>query len=140
LFFWLCLSLSLAAVSAQAQEFGAAFGTNSAIERYDSRRAPLVLPDRTSPFSDSVKLGRHWSASGPLVWPFKGRRVLDAPRRFLHLFNPFARRAAVEEGPAPRDLEPRAWTTVVGWNPSKSAFPDVTTHESTLGLFRLNRE
>jgi hypothetical protein len=41
----------------------------------------------------------------------------------------------------PRRIEPEtpAWSTRVGWSPGQSAFPEPTTHESRLVLFKTFR-
>jgi hypothetical protein len=39
-----------------------------------------------------------------------------------------------------KGLDPRAWTTVVGWHPGESAFPSAETHEGGLCLFWMDIE
>jgi len=135
------LFLVVSQILAQAQTLGAAgFATNGGPALYDSRQSLLLVPDNSASLSETIRLSRHVGMSGLLVSPFKTRKVLDVPRRFLRLINPFARGEAVEQGPSPRDLEPRAWTTIVGWSPGKSAFPDATTQESCMGLLRFGRD
>jgi len=72
-------------------------------------------------------------ASGPLVEPFKPHQASSTPKRLLQLVNPFA---PVEPQPAPqtrvKDMSTRAWSTVVGWNPGGSAFPNGVDHESQM--------
>jgi hypothetical protein len=77
---------------------------------------------------------KHVTVSGPLVQPFKAKRLREVPKRLWHLVNPFAPaepKPAYERTPA---LSTRAWSTTVGWSPGRSAFPDAVTHESTLSL------
>ena len=77
---------------------------------------------------------KHVTISGPLVQPFKAKRLREVPKRLWHLVNPFAPtepKPAYERTPV---LSTRAWSTTVGWNPGRSAFPDAVTHESTLSL------
>jgi hypothetical protein len=72
-------------------------------------------------------------ASGPLIEPFKPNQTSSTPKRLLQLVNPFA---PVEPQPAPqtrvKDMSTRAWSTVVGWNPGGSAFPNGVDHESQM--------
>lgn len=69
--------------------------------------------------------------SGPAVRPMKAKNVSDFSRRVLHLFSPFSDEkpnlppGAEVSGP----VSTRAWTTVVGWSPGQSAFPDESHHE-----------
>ena len=72
-------------------------------------------------------------ASGPLIEPFKPSQTSSTPKRLLQLVNPFA---PVEPQPAPetrvKGMSTRAWTSVVGWNPGGSAFPNGVDHESQM--------
>ena len=77
---------------------------------------------------------KHVTISGPLVQPFKAKRLREVPKRLWHLVNPLAPaepKPAYERTPT---LSTRAWSTTVGWSSGRSAFPDAVTHESTLGL------
>jgi hypothetical protein len=78
-------------------------------------------------------------ASGPLVEAFKPNQTSSTPKRLLNLVNPFA---PVEPQPAPetrtRGLSTRSWTTVAGWNPGGSAFPDGVTHEAQMSFVTVN--
>jgi hypothetical protein len=77
--------------------------------------------------------------SGPLVQTFKVKRISDASRRALQLINPFAPVEHVEPVERTSGLSTRAWATTVGLNPGRSAFPDATTHESTMTLISIGR-
>jgi hypothetical protein len=77
--------------------------------------------------------------SGPLVRPFKAKRVREAPRRLLNAINPFASRDADEEFKGAPRVSTRAWTTTVGWSPGASAFADPVTHESSMGVLSIGR-
>jgi hypothetical protein len=68
-----------------------------------------------------------------------GKRIVQAPRRFLHIINPFAPTEPKEGLENLRGLSPRAWTTTVGWHSGGPSFGDPVTHESSLGLFDLRR-
>jgi hypothetical protein len=100
---------------------------------YDTHAAPIVIPAPSPTPSDKIS-GKHLVLQGPLVQPFKAKSFWDAPRRLLHSINPFAKKEHVEEIENPRDLNPHAWTTMVGWSPGQSAFADPITHESVMGL------
>ena len=69
--------------------------------------------------------------SGPLVRPMKAKSASDLGRRVLHLVSPFSDESpnlppgAEVSGP----VNTRAWSTIVGWSPGRSAFPDDSSHE-----------
>jgi hypothetical protein len=76
-------------------------------------------------------------ASGPLIEPFKPNQTSSTPKRLLNLINPFA----PVEPPSPRQtsgLSTRSWTSVAGWNPGGSAFPNGVTHESQMTLISVS--
>jgi len=76
-------------------------------------------------------------ASGPLIEPFKPNQTSSTPKRLLNLINPFA----PVEPPSPRQtsgLSTRSWTSVAGWNPGGSAFPNGVTHESQMSLISVS--
>ena len=77
------------------------------------------------------------SVSGPLVHLFNGAKPGELPKRFLQLVNPFAPMEPSPTIPKVTNEHPRAWTAVVGWNPGVSAFPDPSTHVSTIDLFSI---
>jgi hypothetical protein len=83
-----------------------------------------------------LQLGKKWRARGPIVSLFKTRSVREVPKRLFSLINPFPKKGEGENGPTLQrysDLNPRAWSTVVGWHPTASAFPDPMTHEGNFG-------
>ena len=99
----------------------------------------LLTQDPAAANSD-LRLGKKLHLRGPLVSPFRGRKIADLPRRVLRLVNPFA--ATDQSGgqlQKTRDMNPRAWSSMVGINPGSSAFSDARTHESSLGLISLGR-
>lgn len=149
--------LVLAIGSALAQSPGA---TNAPVKpenlspgRAMTNAAPEVLTEaETSLFGgrslDLFTPGPAWevepaapAVSGPLIEPFITTRPLTVPRRLLELVNPFA---PVKPSPdtqhrgAVKGLSSRSWTSVVGWRPGRSEFPDETTHEpkSALIIFK----
>jgi hypothetical protein len=82
-------------------------------------------------------VGKRFEISGSLARPLKVKKIGEVPRALLQLLNPFAPAERKVELASTRGLSTRAWTTVVGWNPGESAFPDAMTHESSLALFTL---
>jgi hypothetical protein len=80
---------------------------------------------------------KHPQARGLLADLLRTRKPLDIPGRLGSLINPFAKSASTPEPELNRNMDSRAWTTIVGWKPSASAFADPITHESTLGLLSI---
>ncbi len=81
--------------------------------------------------------------SGPVASTLNSKSTGDFSRRLLRLFNPFSS--------APQNLPPgaevsgpvntRAWSTLVGWSPGRSAFPDPQHLEPPqLGLISVRTE
>jgi hypothetical protein len=132
--------LALAAGSALAREpdlEASATATNSAAVVDDSRLlAPLVEDVKRS---QDVIVGKKVEVGGPLVRPFKVRKIREVPRRLLQLFNLFAPLERKEELESTRGLSARAWSSVVGWNPGGSAFSDPMTHEASMGLISFSK-
>lgn len=93
--------------------------------------AALTQPD--------IVAGKKLQVSGPLVRPFKGKKIWNAPRGLLHLINPFARAEPRQKIERVGGLSSRPWTSTVGWSPGASAFPDAKTHEPTLNLISVSR-
>ena len=130
------------AATCPAQEKAAP--TNPQISSKDQaeevRPAPFPLevkPDRKS----DVTVGKKFRISGPLVALFKGKSIRQTPKRFLQLINPFQQRAeeAAPEWTGGSDLNPRAWSSLVGWRPGASAFPDPATHEGGITVVGFSR-
>jgi hypothetical protein len=67
--------------------------------------------------------------SGPVASPLKGRSVGDVSKRVLHLFSPFSPAEPNVPAGATGPANTRAWSTIVGWSPGRSAFPDEHFHE-----------
>ena len=130
--------LTLAAGQAFAQQpvrEASATATNSTALRDDARLSTPLLEDTKR--TEDVIVRKNVELSGPLVRPFKARKIGEVPKRLLHLINPFAPSERKEEWESTRGLNTRAWTSIVGWNPGGSAFSDAVTHESSMGLFSL---
>jgi hypothetical protein len=70
--------------------------------------------------------------SGPVATTLKAKSAGDFSRRVLRLFNPFSSQeqnlpSTVSTASGP--VSTRAWSTIVGWSPGQSAFPDEHYHE-----------
>lgn len=66
---------------------------------------------------------------GPVIQPLKAKTASGFASRVAAWFNPLSRAAPnVPVAPA-GPVNTRAWSTLVGWNPGRSAFPDGAWHE-----------
>ncbi|HZR19706.1 MAG TPA: hypothetical protein VFE51_20645 [Verrucomicrobiae bacterium] len=82
--------------------------------------------------------------SGPVATTLKAKSAGDFSKRVLNLFNPFSSQepnlpptVSTASGP----VNTRAWSTIVGWSPGQSAFPDEHYHEPPqLRLMSVNVE
>lgn len=88
--------------------------------------------------AEGFRIGKHFRIGGPLVAPLKAKKVWDFPLRLLRMLNPFAKSAASGQAADFGSVESRAWTTIVGWTPGQSPFPDDTHHESQLRLLSVS--
>jgi hypothetical protein len=134
---FLLLSFALGAATALAQQGtqGSAPDTKpaslSANEHLESQlqRNTAPVKQENVPVTPSLQVG------GPLVDSFKPKQPTSTPRRLLNLVNPLA---PVEPQPVPETrlggVSTRAWSSVVGWSPGGSAFPDPVTHEPHMTL------
>jgi len=113
-------------------------GTNSGALTPTLRFSSLTAEDMSKATSN-ISLGKELKMSGPLVQTFKVKRFSDVPRRALQLINPFAPVEHVEQVERTSGLSTRAWATTVGFHPGGSAFPDATTHGSTMTLIAIGR-
>ena len=113
----------------QASDAGSTIVTPNAARLMDS--ITRTDPQQTHSFSLFKK---HFKISGPLVYPFKGRNLLEAPKRFVHLLNPFAKSEHPPGEEASERVSTASWSSIAGWSPGRSAFSDAVTHESSLGL------
>jgi hypothetical protein len=133
--------LALSAVGVCAQQKGLVTpsqgGDSDTVQSNNKISALLAQePQVTSP---DLSLGKKLRASGQLVQVFKGEKVSEAPRRALQLVNPFAPIQRIEPLEKTRDLNPHAWSTMVGFRPGGSAFPDATTHEPSMTFVKVGR-
>jgi len=101
----------------------------------------LIEPRDTNSLDYFVSTTQIIHVSGPLIVPLKAKSASDFGHRVLHLFSPLA---SEEPAGQPAPLGPvntRAWSTVVGWSPGRSAFPDGASHEPPhLNLISVNVE
>jgi hypothetical protein len=103
----------------------------------------LRLTEPTDTNSIDYRISKHTKlrVSGPLIQPFKAKTSTDLTHRVAHFFSPFAKEQpswlTAPSGP----VNTRAWSTLVGWNPGRSAFPGETSHEPPhLDLISINVE
>lgn len=90
----------------------------------------LKEPKDTNTFDLQVSKTQIIHVSGPLVQPFKAKSGSGFVGRVAHWFNPFYK-GQPNVPPAPSGpMNTRAWSTIVGWNPGRSAFPDEKWHEA----------
>ena len=136
----LVLILALGASPVIAQQQGrelSAAATNSAALRNESRLlAPLIEDIKPS---QDVIVRKNVELSGPLIRPFKARKIGEIPKRLWQLLNPFAPSERKEELESTRGLSARAWSSTVGWHPGGSAFSDAVTHEPTMSLISMGK-
>ncbi len=132
------LAFGLTAVFGQDQQFqGSTWLTNYPGLRYESN-APSTSAEAS--VTSSSAQTKQVQVGGPLGSALKTRKVLDIPKRVLGLINPLAPTAPQPQPETPRTakISPNAWTTVVGWNPGGSAFPNPETHEPQMRLLTLS--
>jgi hypothetical protein len=90
----------------------------------------LIEPGDTNSV-DYVVSKTKFHLSGPVATTLKPKSAADFSRRVLRLFSPFSAGSqnlppgAAVSGP----VNTRAWSTLVGWSPGRSAFPDEAYHE-----------
>ena len=100
--------------------------------------ARLSLQEDMRLSQTDVIVGKDFQFRGPLVRPFKSKRIREVPRRLWHVINPFASVEPREEIERTRELSPRAWTSTVGWSTGRSSAPVEVTHEPTMGLVSIS--
>ena len=96
-----------------------------------------VTLDQLTPKADVVEKGQ-FRISGPLVRPFKAKKLREVPKRLFHVINPFARDEESDLKGTQR-VSTQAWATTVGWHPGSSAFADPVSHESSMSLISVSR-
>ena len=107
-----------------------------------STTPPFELKQAEQP--REINIGKKWRIGGPLVSIFKGGKIRQAPGRFFRAINPF--RHSSEESSTTseveferyQDISPRAWSTSVGWHPTRSGPPDPVNHEGGITLIDMS--
>jgi hypothetical protein len=134
--FWLCLLLGMPAAPLIAEPPRADSAILESPSKKTERDLSPYLVDKLDLKPDVIQK-KHFRLGGPLVRPFKGR-LREAPRRFLHVINPFAPSDAEAESGAPR-TSAQAWSTTVGWSTGPAGSDTAITHESKMGLVTLGK-
>lgn len=132
----LVLTLILALFAGQVLAQQVSIGrTNTPALSFDAATSPYVNPD-LQPKGSELRLGKDLHARGPLVHLFHTKKAGDVPKHFWQLINPFSRSASSEpEVVSSRDLNPRAWATVVGYHPGVSGYTySLTQPEGGAGI------
>ena len=131
--FWLSVVLWLAAIQVCKPQQNLETASQAANSTAVSAGVPEVAGETNAIVRKKI------TVSGPLVQPFKSKRLRDVPKRLWHLVSPLA---AAEPKPAYErtpGLSTRAWSTTVGWTPGRSAFQDEVTHEPTMSFISFSR-
>jgi hypothetical protein len=89
----------------------------------------LTEPADTNAFHYTVSKTIGFRVSGPLVQPLKAKSGAELSHRVFHLFSPFAKEQPSWQTAPTGPVNTRAWSTIAGWNPGGSAFPDEKAHE-----------
>ncbi len=134
--FWIYLALGVSAGSVMAAPPPLDTAVIDSPSKKTERDLTPYLADKLELKQDIIQK-KHFRISGPLVRPFTGR-LREAPRRFLHVINPFAPTEAEEQSGAPR-ASTQAWSTTVGWSTGPSGSDTAITHESKMGLVTVGK-
>ena len=120
-----------AALGQQIQVESSAPASNS----NSSQHAPVPAEKASLSRTQAVVPGGGLQASGPVAETLKAKKPREVGKRWQHWFNPLAPTAPkpAEDLTVP-GVSPRAWTSTVGWNPGRSAFPEGQTHEPAMAL------
>jgi hypothetical protein len=106
-----------------------------------SMQLRLTEPKDTNTLQYVVSKTTTIQVSGPLVRPLKATSASDFGHRIFSLVNPFSREAPNVPAAASGPVSTRAWSTIVGYSPGRSAFPDGAWHEPPhLDLFSVRLE
>ena len=104
-----------------------------------STRLSNMLSEKGPQETASFSLGKRFQVSGPLVQPFKTRKLRSFPRRLFHWINPFAPTERREQVLRSGDYDPRPWSAVAGWSSGGPWFPNEATHEGGLTFMSISR-
>jgi hypothetical protein len=89
----------------------------------------LPGPADTNNLEYSVSKTTKVNISGPLVRVGKAKNASDLGHRVFSLINPFSSEEPNVPAAAAGPVNTRAWSTIVGYSPGRSAFPDGAWHE-----------
>ena len=105
-------------------------GSSPMLLREPSARFQLTEPLDTNSV-DYVVSKTKVHLSGPIATTLTPKSPADFSRRALRLFSPFSsgRQNLPPGAEVSGPVNSRAWSTMVGWNPGRSAFPDEAHHE-----------
>jgi hypothetical protein len=101
--------------------------------RLDTTRTIRLEGEGVSSETPTIS-GNRYQVGGAVAEPLKRRGIGGFFRGIGNLFNPFAPVRSEPRQTAVENVSPRAWTTMAGWHPGASAFPDATTHEPQMAL------
>jgi hypothetical protein len=132
----------LAAAGPLFAQQAATNGVASVSSSVTLHQAPAIKPPETTPMLHRLSEPKDTNSmdfqvskttqvhlTGPLIQPLKAKSASGFAGRVAHWFNPFST-AQPNVPPAPSGpINTRAWSTIVGWNPGRSAFPDGAWHE-----------
>src|SRR5262249_53494224 len=129
--------VGLSRVVVQGQATNAVVVSTNTTKLSDSALMNLPLPSTielrlTAPDTnrlDYVVSKTKIHVSGPLVRPLKAKSTSDFGHRVLNLFNPFSTEEPNVPYAATGPVNTRAWSTIVGYSPGRTAFPDGAHHE-----------
>jgi hypothetical protein len=135
---WLLLvMLVVAHANAQQKEIESSVNQKAAALQAE-RLSSLLSDDKLNDKTD-IAIGKKLRIGGPVVRSFKVKKATEVPGRIIKLLNPFAASEAAPAFEQKRNLSTRAWATTIGFHPGGSAFPDATTHESSMTLLTVGR-
>jgi hypothetical protein len=92
-------------------------------------RLRLAQPAATNSFEYQVSKTTKVRVYGPIVQPLKAKTGAEFSHRVLHWISPFAKEQPTWQTAPAGPVNTRAWSTIVGWSPGRSAFPDDTWHD-----------
>ncbi len=99
---------------------------------------PKAVEFTPPPNSDAIAISKRLQIEGPLVAPIKSKKLWDFPKRIVQMLNPFSKSGHAQETADYAPVESRAWSTMAGWRPGRSAFLDDTEHEPQLRLLSIH--
>ena len=120
-------AVTSAVAQQQSQTNQVGVGTNTVEAPYRTSHFLLTEPE-TNP-SDHAIIKKKIRISGPLVGPATAKSLSDFTHRVVHLVNPFATDEFKSRGAQAAPVSNRAWSTIAGWSPGRSAFPTEAHHE-----------